>query len=148
MDGEHHRDNGKCKDVHGCLKMTPFTFCTAETQRQGLEKGFAPASRTVTRHCQVWNQGKEQIHGTAKNVCGDRKKVPHQRRMEVRPQLSFIWDREQPVCQPDATKVHEDAGSSLDQAEGGHQLRGACERASKFCLHHAQDRSEEHTSEL
>ena len=60
--------------------------------------------------------------------------------------LPLVRDREHPVRQPDTAQVHEDAGASLDQAEGGHQLRGTRERTAEFRFEHAQDRGDESAS--
>ena len=63
--------------------------------------------------------------------------------MEIRPDATLIWKWDQPVGKPDAAQMHEDAGTSLDQTEGGHELGGAREGAASFYFHHTQDGRDE-----
>ncbi len=72
-------------------------------------------------------------------VGGDRQEIPHQRRVEVRPQPALVGIRDHPVEDPHPAQVDQRVHRAGCQAKGGHQFGRAGERAAEFSLEDPQN---------
>ena len=114
---EHDRQDGEREDVHGDAQVRPFAFRAAEAERQRPVEDLAPAGRAVTRHGQIRDERQEQVHGAGQQVGVDGQEIPGKRRVEVGPQSALVGVREQPVGEPHAAHVQENADAGLHQPE-------------------------------
>ena len=143
MNRDGHWNDDHRHDRDGLLESHPFPFGASPSERQRAIQLLSPADGFVARDRHVGNHWKVEIGHTANQIGIDGHEVPHQRRLEVRPQVATVWNRNHPVKEPGAAQMDQRKQRSGDQGERGDGLRAAGNRPPPLGLDDAQNRRDE-----
>ena len=145
-DGVHRdgdRNDHERHDADGLFEPHPFALGAPPPQCERTVELLAPAPCLVARDGHVGNHRQVEIRDAADQVRVDGHEIPHQRRLEVRPQVAAVRIRNHPVEQPGAAQMDDGEERSCAEREGGDGFRAAGDRPAPFRLHHAENRRDE-----
>ncbi len=104
---------------------------------------LAPAGGFVACHRHIGNHRQIEIGHAAGQIRVDRDEVPHQRRLEVRPEVAAVRIRHHPVEQPRPPEMDQREERPGNERKRGDRLGAARNRPAPFGLHDAEDRRNE-----
>ena len=125
VDGEDQRRCKCCKEAVRLHVVAPLPIRAAPAQAHGAIDLRDHAPRPVAEGREVGNEADVEEDGRDCEVGRDRENVPHQRRLEVLPELTLVGVGEQPVGIPHSANVNRWEECCSHDGKDRHGLSGS-----------------------
>ena len=122
MDREHERRGQRRQEAVGPAVVPPLAVGALPAEGEHGVEAPAPAAGGVAQRRDVGDETDDEEHRADRQVRRDREHVPHQRRLEVRPQVTLVRVRQQEVGEPHAAGVDHREQAGGQHGEDRHRL--------------------------
>ena len=147
MNRQHQRRRERCEEQISSREVPPFVVGVAPAQREHRVNGLPDGADflAVPQHRDVRNQPDEKEGARDREIGEDRKDVPHQRALELRPDVSPVRIRNQPEEFPRPSEVQNRKQRRGHDREHGHRFGAAVNRGAETGAEQIQNRRDQGT---
>ena len=138
---ERRRDRGE--DAVGAAVVAPLRVRPLPAQRHDGVDLLLDPRRLIPQRRDVRHEADEEEHHADGEVRGDGEHVPHQRRLEVRPEIALVRVRHEPVGEPHPPRVDEGEQPGGHDREHRHGLGPPVDRGPPFRPEEVEHRRDE-----
>ena len=123
--------------------MAPLIVVPLPAHCQQPVHFLSPAARLIPHDSHVGHHAEREKEGARGEIRSDRENVPRERRAEVGPESAEIRYGQDPVSNPDASKVYEGKQSGCCEAEDCDSFGAAVDSCTPFNAEEKEDRGDQ-----